>query len=97
MFEIVKWLFGISETTSYTEAANDTADYSDYAAGHLTLAQLHTSQISIGEVFGFDMMDFSAGSRSGYKIRHYVSINERDYGLDTVRMDSLRFDFRRLW
>lgn len=49
MFEIVKRLFGISEKTSYTEAANNTADYSDYAAGQLTLAQLQASRIGIGE------------------------------------------------
>ena len=65
VFEIVKRLFGVSETTSYAEAANDTADYSDYAAGQLALAQLQASQIGIGEVFGFDMMDFPAGIRSG--------------------------------
>ena len=49
MFEIVKRLFGISETTSYAEAANDTANYSDYAAGQLTLAHLQASRIGIGE------------------------------------------------
>ena len=44
VFEIVKRLFGISEKAPYAEAANDTADYSDYAAGQLALAHVAGKQ-----------------------------------------------------